>query len=105
MKLAALLAVLLSATFSASGATVCRWVDDQGRAHLADTVPERYRLRAECRAVAVAAPPNAAQDRKLREYLDSEACFERYRNVNHSLKVEAFKHCKELPDPRGGPTR
>lgn len=99
MKLAALFAVLLSATFSASGASVCRWVDDQGRAHLSDTVPERYRLRAECRAVV--APTNAAQDRKLREYLDSEACFERYRNVNHSLKVEAFKHCKDMPDPRG----
>jgi hypothetical protein len=105
MKLAALFAFLLSATFSASGATVCRWVDDQGRMQLADSVPERYRLRAQCRAVST--PTNAEQDRKLREYLDSEACFERYRNVNHSIKVEAFQHCKELPDPRGagGPPR
>ncbi|WP_418318664.1 hypothetical protein [Piscinibacter sakaiensis] len=33
---------------SASAAPICRWVDDSGRTHLADVVPERYAATAQC---------------------------------------------------------
>jgi len=98
MKTALSLCLLLSTASAASAAVVCRWVDAQGRTHLADTVPERYRARAQC---TVSAAPNAQHDRKLREYLDSEACFARYRNPNNrTIRAEAFRHCKEVVDPR-----
>lgn len=46
---AALGAACLVLLPSAAGATpVCRWVDDGGRTHVADNVPERYRATATC---------------------------------------------------------
>jgi hypothetical protein len=98
MKIVLSLCLLLSVASSAPAAVVCRWVDAQGRTHLADTVPERYRPRAHC---TVSAAAHTQQDRKLREYLDSEACFARYRNPNNrTIRAEAFRHCKEIVDPR-----
>ena len=42
-----LCAVALAATASAFSGTIFRWVDDSGRTHVADVVPERYERRAE----------------------------------------------------------
>lgn len=36
---------------------------------------------------------------KMQRYRDSQACFIPYRNENGSLKPEAFKRCKEIPQP------
>lgn len=41
-----LICLLCMAACAPAAATVYRWVDDQGRTHFADTVPERYRDRA-----------------------------------------------------------
>lgn len=45
--------------------------------------------------------------RRYRIYLASLACFERFRNVNGSLKPEAFQYCNEVidPGPQCGPPR
>lgn len=39
-------AALLSGTGGLPAATIYRWVDDQGRIHFSDTVPDAYRSRA-----------------------------------------------------------
>ncbi|MDQ6639450.1 MAG: hypothetical protein M3Z15_07250, partial [Pseudomonadota bacterium] len=46
---------------------------------------------------------NCAALRK--RYLDSQACFERYRVANGSVKPEAYKACRNVvdPAPRCGP--
>ncbi len=43
--------------------------------------------------------------RLRKEYLDSQACFERYRIVGGAVKPEAFERCRNVvdPSPRCGP--
>lgn len=38
-------------------------------------------------------------DSLRRQYWESQACFNRYRNVNGSVKLEAFRHCTEVESP------
>jgi hypothetical protein len=103
MKTTALLCLLLSATFAAAGAEVYRWTDEQGRTHYGDSVPDRYRNGAQR---VLRAEAGDREDPQLRAYLDSDACFARYRNANRSIKAEAFRHCKDVPAPRDvGETR
>jgi hypothetical protein len=43
------IAILLCLAAPAVQATaICRWVDESGRTHLADSVPDRYRAQARC---------------------------------------------------------
>ena len=44
-----------------------------------------------------AAPTDCAARRKL--YLDSQACFERYRLANGAVRQSAFKKCRNVVDP------
>jgi hypothetical protein len=66
---AAALCALLPAAGSA--ATVYRWVDEQGRVHYAEVVPERYRATAKPVDVSAGAP-SAAQQREAGERADRE---------------------------------
>ena len=34
-----------------------------------------------------------------KQYLDSQACFQRYRDANGSVRPEGFKACREVLDP------
>jgi hypothetical protein len=63
---AATLAAVLVAASSPAGATVYRWVDEQGQVHYGEIVPPRFRDTA--RPVDLAAPaPDAAQQRSALE--------------------------------------
>lgn len=42
-------------------------------------------------------PTDCAARRKL--YLDSQACFERYRTVDGAVKAEGFRRCRNVVDP------
>jgi hypothetical protein len=56
-------ALCLLANAAAAGATVYRWVDDNGRVNYSETVPERYRSVARPVVVPAAAPAaEAARD-------------------------------------------
>jgi len=62
---------LLTAGTAAPAATVFRWVDDQGRVHYSETVPQRYRGSA--RPVDASSPePTAAQRREALERAQTE---------------------------------
>ena len=51
-------------------------------------------------AAAKRAPAETRCERLWRRYQRSQACYERYRNANGSLKPEAVQRCGEpLPDP------
>ena len=54
-------------------------------------------------SLSASAPDDCAKLRK--DYLDSQACFERYRNTNATMQAEGFKRCREVvdPSPRCGP--
>ncbi len=36
---------------------------------------------------------------RMKEYLDSLACFEPYRHGPHVIDIEAYKHCKVVKEP------
>ena len=154
----ALLSCLCALSFAASAAVTWRWVDDNGRVHYSDTVPdkfkktatkvdttpselnadqkaeakaraERERLAAEARAreanaraarnaPAASAPASAAAAAasgprtaggiappgndcasQQQAYRASQECFAPFRNVNGSIKTEAYEKCVEVPDP------
>jgi len=57
------LCMLASATVNTAGATVYRWVDDQGKVHYAEVVPQRYQGVAK-RVGAPANEPSAGQRRE-----------------------------------------
>lgn len=42
-------------------------------------------------------PPDCAALR--RRYAQSQACFAPYRLANGGIKPEAYKHCRDMPDP------
>ena len=42
-------------------------------------------------------PPDCAALRA--RYAQSQACFSPYRLANGGIKPEAYKHCREMPDP------
>jgi hypothetical protein len=49
---------------------------------------------------AASAPAGSRCDRLWRRYQRSQACYERHRNANGSIKPEAVQRCGEpLPDP------
>lgn len=52
---------------------------------------------------AAPAPAAAEEDNSCaaqkRRYEESAACFQQYRNVNGSVKAEAYKHCVPVPQP------
>jgi len=127
----------LSVSFSAHATDIYRWVDDKGKVHFSDSVPEKYKrsatqtdsrryelneaqlreraerasrnavmpqssgsLTQQGRPQAAANPPEQADCAALRrQYLESQDCFGRFRNVNGSIKAEAFQHCTEVQDP------
>ena len=154
----ALLLFLCSMSLAARAGDVFKWVDENGKVHYGDTVPEKYRKEskkvdssgpeataaqrreAEARIAkekarldaleksrdATAdtpqsgpAPAPVAQakdecEEQMKKYLESMACFDKYRNAPTStlvggfrissgggVKPEAFQHCKEVPQPRG----
>jgi len=126
----------LLAALTPARAEVYKWVDENGKTHFGDTVPENEQKRAkkidlknvdvseqsrreaEARA---AREKSAAQSRATpaapsqptatpaapktsdpkTEYNDSQACFNRYRNANGSLKPEAAQNCSAVKDPGG----
>jgi hypothetical protein len=118
-------------------AEIYRWMDEKGKVHFSDSVPEKYKRsatqtdsrryelsEAQLREKAQQASRNAvvtqsagsarpqgkqqaaASEEKQpdcatlrRQYLESQDCFGRFRNVNGSIKAEAFQHCTEVKDP------
>ena len=69
--------------------SIYRWVDDTGRPHVSDVVPDSYRH--------AAAASDCATWRRLFE--ESQACFAPYHNVNRSLKRGAYENCSQIDDP------
>jgi hypothetical protein len=80
-----------------------RWVDDQGKAQLSQTVPEKYRQSAvRVDPLPYGHPPakegdDCAQLRRL--YEESLACFAPYVLANGATKAEAFQKCTVRADP------
>jgi hypothetical protein len=162
MKILLWLATLAAlATTAAHAADIYRWVDDEGRTHMSDTVPDRYRARAQ-RYDADAFKANDADQKASRERTDrikregdameraraapaasapvvigvdgaaqgaagsgasssesaspaqcqaswdafsaSQACFQRFRNANATVRAEAFQTCgAPVAQPTCGP--
>ena len=52
-----------------------------------------------------ASSPDAECPALRKEYLESQACFQRYRVANGTVRPEAYKRCREVvdPSPRCGP--
>lgn len=84
-------------------ADLYRWVDDQGKAHLSKTVPDKYRAGAvPVKPLPYGAPaPREGDDcatlRRL--YRESLACFAPYVLANGATKAEAFQKCTVRADP------
>jgi hypothetical protein len=69
--IAAFIALCLLASAAATAATVYRWVDDQGKVHYSEVVPQRYQKTA--RPIdASAGQPNAEQQREAIERAQKE---------------------------------
>jgi hypothetical protein len=146
-----LIAVLILSCSPATAADIYRWVDEHGKVHMSDVVPEKYRksakridssqfevspedrTAAERRAAAdraragakpaagadaVAAPPASQSiaakppaepdcETARRMYQESIDCFAPFINANGTTHADAFKFCKQVPDPsrRCGPPR
>jgi hypothetical protein len=76
------------------GADIYRWVDDKGRVHLSEEVPEAFRR--------FATPlPSGTDCASLRErFRESAECFAPFVNANGSVKPEAFEVCgPPVPQP------
>lgn len=156
-------AATMAVLTQAHATPLCRWVDDTGRTHLSDAVPEKFRASATCTDSSVfeprpedraAATKRAAADRERariaeaerraqeptgatrlagpagpaasapraakrparvpdentdcrtwwRLYDQSAECFGPWRNVNGSIKPEAFERCNlvQSPEPKCG---
>ena len=67
------LCLLTSASVSLAGAAVYRWVDDQGKVHYAEVVPQRYQGVAK-RVGAEANEPSAEQRRDALARAQREKC-------------------------------
>jgi hypothetical protein len=162
MKILPRLAMLAAlATTAAHAADIYRWVDDEGRTHISDSVPDRYRARAQ-RYDSDAFKANDADMKASRErnerirkesdamerartapaptgpivigtdaaaqggtggdvsakdatpagqcqaswdaYSASQACFQRFRNANATVRAEAFQSCgPAVAQPTCGP--
>ncbi len=132
------IALLLAfVSLSVHAADIYRWVDEKGKVHFSDSVPEKYKrsatqtdsrryelsedqlkeraVRASRNTVVTQPPLSATPQVKQqaadnspqkadcatlhRQYLESQDCFGRFRNVNGSVKAEAFQYCTEIKDP------
>lgn len=69
------------------GADIYRWVDDKGRVHLSDEVPERFRKSA------IPLPSGTDCASLRRRFQESADCFAPFVNANGSVKPEAFQTC------------
>jgi uncharacterized protein DUF4124 len=138
------LALFLLVVCLAARAEVFRWVDENGKTHYGDVVPEKYKQKAKRvdssgpevsgaqrqeaaeraakekarldalqksrdakdDAAKAGSPAPVAQsgdecEEQMKAYLDSLACFDKYRNAKgRGAKVEGFQECKEVPQPR-----
>jgi uncharacterized protein DUF4124 len=140
------LAILLLVAAVGARADVYRWVDENGKTHYGEVVPEKYkqksrrvdgtgpevtgaqRREAEERAAREKArldaleksrdaKDDAAQraagsapvaqagsecEEQMNRYLESLACFDKYRNAQgRGAKVEGFQECKVVSQPQG----
>jgi hypothetical protein len=76
------------------GADIYRWVDDQGRMHLSEQVPKRFKP--------FATPlPKGTDCASLRlRFQESAECYAPFVNTNGSVKPEAFRVCgPPVPEP------
>jgi len=68
-------------------AELYRWVDDTGRVHLSERVPERFKQSA------TVIPEGTDCESLRRRFQESSECFAPYFNANGSVKPEAFQFC------------
>lgn len=87
LRTALLAAMLCALSGSGHGAELYRWVDEQGRTHFGDTVPERYRDKAT--RVGSSTPPTDAQRRDALE-----------RAARQRAAADALAARKSVPPPR-----
>jgi len=85
--------LLTSASLSVAGAAVYRWVDDQGKVHYAEVVPQRYQGVAK-QVGAAANEPSAEQrrDALARSQQEKARAAERYRtsaNISNAASAVA----------------
>jgi hypothetical protein len=94
------LGAALLAPLAAGAAEIWRWTDRDGHTHYtqaADIPPER---RAQAVPADAPLPPGTpACEVAWHRYAASQACFDSYRLVGGGLKPEAFRACRELPEP------
>ena len=109
---------VLAMAVSAQATDVYRWVDEHGRVHLADSVPDRYKSS----AMRIAGPVTRANSRQPvpqrtdrthsdcaalhLAYRRSQECFAPFIQANGSVKAEAYQQCGEPvlnPSQKCGP--
>jgi hypothetical protein len=109
--------LLLGVALSAQATEVYRWVDEQGRVHLADSVPDRYKssatrivgtvTRANGQPAAHRAGGTDSDCAALHQaYRRSQECFAPFIQANGSVKAEAYQQCGEPvlnPSQKCGP--
>jgi len=102
-----LLACCLLWSLPAHAGDIYRWADEQGKVHLSDTVPEKYRKGAVRVDLRPASAPAASRPAKKgddcatlrRLYQESLDCFAPYVMANGATKAEAFQKCTVRADP------
>ena len=84
------------------GADIYRWVDQDGRVHLSDTVPEQFKKSATRIDAKAAAAPASAVSAEMgtadcatlrRRFAESNECFSPFFNRNGSVKAEGYAKC------------
>jgi len=91
--------LFLSLSLAAHGADVFRWVDEDGKIHYGETVPERYKQKAKKLegADATSAQRQEAQARQAREQARAESL----RRAREAKSGEAQPNAEPSPDIAG----
>ena len=82
---------------------IFKWVDEKGRVHYGESVPEQYQRSATKLVLADAMASDGLKDlsceARKRRYRESQECFAPYRTATGGIKRGAFQHCVELKQP------
>lgn len=82
---------------------IFKWVDEKGRTHYSESVPEQYEriatklVRAD--TTSSNGPKSLSCEARKERYRESQECFAPYRTATGGIKREAFRHCIELKQP------
>ena len=125
-----LLPILMLVAALPAQAEIFKWIDESGRTHFGEVVPDKYQKSATSlapqptntieganlrgpgikpTATAPATPPEpSAADKCLAEqerYRKSQDCLAAHRNANGSFRPEVLQNCEDVPKPPPCPFR